>query len=253
MELQGKVAVVTGASSGIGESATRTLADAGMTVVAVARRADRLEALAASTEGVRPWTADVTVDHEVAELAKGVHAEHGACHVLVNNAGAGLGERFEGWDDRESVAAAMDLNYQGVVRCMAAFADTLAASAPSRVINVASVAGKLAVGMPGYSASKFAVVGFSEAVGLAWARRGVTVSQVNPGFIRTEGFPQDRFMASPLARRLVGEPQMVADAVLEVARSGVRERTVPRWYRPLVVLRHVAPPLYWAAVRRISV
>lgn len=251
MGLHGKVAVVTGASSGIGESAARLLAAAGMEVIGVARRGERLEALAASTEGIHAYTADVTDDDDVAGLADWVGSQHGACHVLVNNAGVGMRQPFGGWEDRSAMAEAMDVNYLGAVRCMGAFAELLKASAPSHVINVASVAGKLAVEAPGYAASKFALVAFTEAVGLDWAERGVTVSQVNPGFIHTEGFPQDALMGSRLTRRLVGRPEMVGRAIRDVARTGTRERTVPRWYRLFVVFRHVAPPAYWAIIRRL--
>ena len=250
MQLHGKVAVVTGASSGIGEATAQVLARAGMTVVAVARREERLRALAAEETGIEVCPADVTDDAQVLGLAEHVKEQQGECHVLVNNAGAIINQRFASWDDVADVARLMDLNFMGVVRCMGAFADLLAASAPSRVINVASVAGKLAAGEPGYTASKFAVVGFTEAVGLDWPRRGVTVSQVNPGFIRTEGFTQKRFAGTPL-ERLVGNPDMVADAIVAVARSGARERTVPRWYRPAVALRHIAAPLYWAGIGRM--
>lgn len=251
MQLHGKVAVVTGASSGIGEVSATALAMEGMVVVAVARRADRLAALAHAVEGIEPYPADVTDDEQVRALADHVKGQHGAIHLLVNNAGASLDTSFSSWEDVETVKATMDLNFTGAVRCMGAFADLLAASAPSQVINVASVAGKLAAGQPAYTASKFALVGFSEAVGLEWASRGVTVSQLNPGFIRTEGFPQDRFMGTPL-RRLVGNPRMVADALVELARTRARERTVPRWYRPAVVIRHVAAPLYFAGIRRLG-
>lgn len=248
MQLHGKVAVVTGASSGIGLATARVLAGAGMLVVAVARRADRLGALADDVDGVEAYRADVTDDEQVLALADHVKGQHGAVHVLVNNAGANLDQHFSSWDDVATAAATMDLNFTGAVRCMGAFADLLALSAPSRVINVASVAGKLAAGQPAYTASKFALVGFTEAVGLEWAARGITVSQVNPGFVRTEGFPQDRFAGTPLDR-LVGHPGMVADAIAEVARSGARERTVPRWYRPAIAIRHVAAPLYWSGIR----
>jgi NAD(P)-dependent dehydrogenase (short-subunit alcohol dehydrogenase family) len=252
MELHGKVAVVTGASSGIGEATTRRLAAEGVSVVAVARRTERLEALASELDGVHAYTADLTIDPHVEALAGWVAAQFGACHVLVNNAGGSIGySSFRRWEDRKEIFESVDLNFFGVVRAMGAFAELLADSAPARVVNVASVAGKLGVDNPGYSAAKFAAVGFTEAVGADWSARGVTVSQVNPGFVRTEGFPQEELMASALTRPLVGDPAMVAEAITDVARSGQHERTVPRWYRPLVAIRHVVAPLFWAVARRL--
>ncbi len=244
----GKVAVVTGASSGIGEATARRLAAVGMTVVAVARRGEDLRQLADRSPGVIPHVADVTDTAAVDGLAERVRAELDACHVLVNSAGV-PGGPFRRRDDLDDTIRTVDINLLGTIRCTAAFADLLAASAPSRVVNIGSIAGKLGVGPAAYAASKFGVVGFSEAVGLAWARRGITVCQLNPGFIRTQGFPQTQFMRTPL-RRLVGHPDDVADAVLEVLRSGRRERTVPRWYRPATVARHAAAPLYWMVASR---
>lgn len=250
MELNGKIAVVTGASSGIGEATVRELARAGMTVVAVARRAERLEALGKEHPTVRAHAADVTDDDAVAALAEVVRSDHGACHVLVNNAGVSGSRRFRGPDDRQELDEVMDVNFYGAVRATAAFADLLFASAPARLVNVCSVAGKLGVGPPAYAASKFALVGFTEALRPDWQRRGVAVSQVNPGFIRTEGFPQEDLMRSPMSR-LVGTPDIVAKAIVAVARSGAPERTVPRWYRPLVTIRHTAAPAFWAGVKRM--
>lgn len=246
----GKVAVVTGASSGLGEATARRLARAGMTVVAVARRGGRLQTLAAEQEGVLPHVADVTDTAAVDQLASRVGEELGACHALINNAGVG-GGAFRGRADLEDALRTLDVNLSGVVRCTAAFADLLETSAPSRVVNVASVAGKLGIGPAGYAASKFGVVGFSEALSLAWASRGITVCQLNPGFIETEGFPQEQIKRSPMGP-LVGEPGDVAEAVLEVLRSGRTERTVPRWYRSFVVIRHLAAPLYRAAASRMD-
>jgi NAD(P)-dependent dehydrogenase (short-subunit alcohol dehydrogenase family) len=250
LDLQGKVAVVTGASSGIGEAATRALAAAGASVVAVARRAERLEAIAADDARVTAHAADVTDEGAVAGLAAHVADLHGACHVLVNNAGFSRGERFRGPEDVADLQAVLDVNLVGAARCAAAFADLLEASAPSRVINVGSVAGKVGVGPPAYAASKFGLVGFSEALRPDWARRGIAVCQLNPGFVRTEGFPQEHLMETPMGR-LVITPEEVAEAVVAVARSGARERTVPRWYRGITVTRHVAAPAFWSAARKL--
>lgn len=246
----GKLAVVTGASSGLGEATARRLAGAGMTVVAVARREDRLRTLADEHPSIIPHVADVTDSEAVDALAARVRREHGHCHALINNAGVGGGP-FRGREDLDDALHTIDVNLQGVVRCTAAFADLLEESAPSRVVNVASVAGKLGIGPAGYAASKFGVVGFSEALSLSWASRGVTVCQLNPGYIETEGFPQEQIKRTPLAP-LVGEPSDVADAILEVLRSGRTERTVPRWYRTFVVFRHAAAPLYRVVASRMA-
>lgn len=248
MELSGKTAVVTGASSGIGRSTALRLSGEGMQVVAVARRGERLRELSEAHAHIYDYVTDVTDLAAVEALAAWVGERFGACHALVNNAGV-TGRRFTGADSLDEVADTMDVNFMGAVRCMAAFEDLLAASTPSRVVNIASVAGKIGIGPAGYAASKFALVGFTEAVGLDWRRRGITVCQLNPGFVETEGFTQRQLLASP-AGRLVGEPAMVAHAIADAIRSGVIERTVPRWYRPLVALRHVAAPLFWRIAAR---
>jgi NAD(P)-dependent dehydrogenase (short-subunit alcohol dehydrogenase family) len=252
---EGRVAVVTGASSGIGEATVLRLAAEGWTVVAAARRADRLEHLAraAAESGapgsVVPATLDVRDTASVDDLAMRVRAEHGACHLLVCNAGIGGGS-LSGRDDLATALDVIDVNLAGTLRCCAAFADLLAESAPSQVINVASVAGKLGLGPAAYVASKFGMVGFSEALGVAWRGRGVTVTQLNPGFVHTEGFPQTWADGTPAARLVVG-PDVVARAVSRAARRRTEEVTTPRWYRGFVVLRHVATPV-WRGIGRLA-
>ncbi len=249
-QLRGRTAVVTGASSGIGEATARQLASAGMHVYAVARRGERLEQLAAGHERIVAHVADVTDTAAVDALADRVRAEQGACHALINNAGVGGGP-FVGRGDLDDVMRTLDVNLNGVFRCLASFADLLEASAPSRVVNVASVAGKVGIGPAGYAASKFAVVGLSEALHLSWAERGITVSQVNPGFIETEGFAQDQIKRSPLSG-ILGQPEDVARAIAETLVRGDAERTVPRAYRGVVVLRHLLAPAYRTVASRMD-
>lgn len=244
--MAGRVAVVTGASSGLGLAIAERLADEGMTVVAVARRGDRLDRLAAARTGIHPYVADVTDTAQVDALAAWVTEELGACHALVNNAGVG-GRPFESRDDLEDALRTVDVNLGGTLRCTAAFADLLAASAPSRVVNVGSVSGKIGLGPAGYVASKFGTVGLSEALSFSWASRDVTVCQVNPGYIVTEGMPQTHVRGTPF-ERLLGEPPIVADAVVDALVRGRTEVTVPKVYRVFVVLRHLVPPLF----RRIA-
>jgi NAD(P)-dependent dehydrogenase (short-subunit alcohol dehydrogenase family) len=249
-EPAGRIAVVTGASSGIGEATARRLARAGMTVVAVARRGDRLEELAAHHDRIVPHVADVTDTGAVDELAARVRRDLGACHALINNAGIG-GGAFHGRDDLDDAIRTIDVNLLGAMRCTAAFADLLDASTPSHVVNVASVAGKLGVGPAAYAASKFGLVGFSEALSFSWAHRGIRVTELNPGFIETDGFPQTQIKRTPM-RRAIGRPEDVARAIHQVLVSGQRERTVPAWYRAAVVVRHVATPVYRAAAARMQ-
>lgn len=242
-------AVVTGASSGIGTAVARRLADDGMTVVTVARRVERLDRMAAEHPRIVAHGADVTDRAAVEGLASRVRSEFGRCDVLVNNAGV-AGGAFTGIDSVDGLLHTMQVNFVGAVPCMAALHDLLVASAPSQVINVGSVSGKLGIGPADYVASKFALVGFSEALSLPWAKDGITITQLNPGFISTEGFPQRRLMRSPIARHIVGRPEDVASAVADVVAAPSRERTVPRWYRLPVVLRHVVAPLFWRIAAR---
>jgi NAD(P)-dependent dehydrogenase (short-subunit alcohol dehydrogenase family) len=115
---------------------------------------------------------------------------------------------------------------------------------------VASVAGKLGLGPSAYVASKFGMVGLSEALGAAWRARGITVTQLNPGFVHTEGFPQTWADGTPAARLVVG-PEVIAAAVSRATRRRTEEVTSPHWYRALVVLRHVATPL-WRVLARAA-
>src|SRR5690625_4024156 len=112
-----------------------------MHVVAVARREDRLESLASEVPGIDPYPADVTRLQAVQDLERYVVDEYGACHVLVNNAGASLARKFTGEEDRSDLEREIQLNYVAPLRFMATFADLLRASRPARVINVGSVAG----------------------------------------------------------------------------------------------------------------
>ena len=251
----GRIAVVTGASSGIGEATVLRLAEEGWTVVAAARRADRLAALVRRAEersgagSVVAATLDVRDTASVDALAERVRDEYGACHLLVCNAGIGGGS-LSARGDLDTALDVIDVNLAGTVRCCAAFAELLARSAPSQVVNVASVAGKLGLGPAAYVASKFGMVGLSEALGVAWRGRGVAVTQLNPGFVQTEGFPQSWADGTPVARLVVG-PDVVAHAVSRAVRRRTEEVTTPRWYRAFVVLRHVAAPV-WRGVGRLA-
>lgn len=244
-----RVAVVTGASSGIGEATARRLArDPDVKLVLVARRADRLEKLAREIGGATVVAVDLTDDDAPAKVREAIEREHGGrLHLLVNNAGAGWGGRFEqgGW---ENVRTTMALNFDAVVRLSEELLPLLRASAPSALVNVASTAGRVGRASSGaYSASKFALAGWTDSLHLEERRNGVHVGLVLPGFVATEGFPQTALVERAATRWIVSTPDKVAQAILDAGPGGKAERYVPRPYGIAAALRIVAPGL----VRRV--
>jgi short-subunit dehydrogenase len=242
------IAVVTGASSGIGEATARRLArEPDMTLVLVARREARLRALAEQLgEGTTYLAADLTYENAPARVAAHLHEHHGGrLDLLVNNAGAAWRGEFgdAGW---ENVRKTMELNFDAVVRLTEALLPLLRASAREHspatsaapaIVNVASTAGRVARGgSSAYSASKFALAGWSDGLHLEERAHGVHVGLVLPGFIKTEGFP-----ASELPSLIVSKPEKVAQAILDCGPGGKAERYVPRPYALAGILRILAP------------
>jgi uncharacterized protein len=236
-----RIAVVTGASSGIGEETARRLSRDGYHVVVVARREDRLKALAASLPSASYVAADLVADEAPAAVRAHIEAEHdGVLHLLVNNAGAAWRATFAdgGW---ENVRRHMELNFDAQLRLTEALLPLLRASAPSAIVNVSSTAGRVGRANSGaYSASKFAFAGWSDSLYGEEAGHGVHVGLVLPGFVATEGFPQRELRDRPLTRWIVSTPDKVADAIAEAA-DGKAERYVPRAYWIAAALRIIAP------------
>jgi short-subunit dehydrogenase len=238
------IALVTGASSGIGEATARRLArEPGARLVLVARREERLRALAGELGGATIVAADLTEPDAPARVARAVEEEHGRLDVLVNNAGAAWRGTFgeAGW---ENVRRHMELNFDATVRLTEALLPLLRRSAPSAIVNVASTAGRISRANSGaYSASKFALCGWSDALHLEEAAHRVHVGLVLPGFVATEGFPQRELLDRPLLRRLVSTPERVAEAIIDAGPGGKAERYVPRPYWLAATARVLAPGL----------
>ena len=252
MKLGNRVCVVTGASSGIGRGTAASFAANGARVCVVARRKPRLEKVLAEIggEGVghSSFVCDVSQRDQVAALAEFVRSTYGRCDVLVNNAGYSTDGTFEGPGDIERFEQVMAVNFNGTLYCTGELLPLLEESAPSNIVNVASMAGRLGLGgNASYCASKFAMVGFSESLHIDLAGRGVCVSLIEPGFIPTEGFPQSELVASPVLRHALGTVEDVTEAIIDAVVNRKMERVVPRWYYLLQVPRLFAPPLYrWA-------
>src|SRR5207249_116577 len=224
-----RVSVVTGASSGFGVEIARRLAARGDLCVLLARRADRLEALAAEIGG-EAEPCDVSDRAAVDAVAARVLERHPRIDVLVNNAGIPGRTSFLNGDP-ETIERLVRTNYLGGVWCLNAFLPGLLAAAPSDVVNIASVAGTVTAGTSGpYSASKHAQVSFSRAVTAELRPRGVRVHTVLPGFVETEGFPQ-RAVFPRVVHPVIAEPEDVARAVLRALDHNKREVYVPWYYR----------------------
>ncbi len=245
MSDQGSIAVVTGASSGIGEATARRLArDPQRQVVVVARREDRLRALAEELgPGASYVATDLTDDDAPDRVRAHVQERGGRLTLLVNNAGASWRGTFaeKGW---ANVKRTMELNFDAVVRLTEALLPLLRDSTPSAIVNVASTAGRVArPGAGAYSASKFALVGWTDALHAEEKAHGVHVGMVLPGFVQTEGFPAEELRAKATTRWLVSDTDAVAEAIMDAGPGGKAERYVPRYYSAAAVARITMPRL----------
>ena len=245
-----RVAVVTGASSGIGAAIAHRLASDGWRCVLVARREERLRALAQELNGEYE-ICDVRDRQAVEQTAAAVMSRHERVNLLVNNAGI---PGRKGFTEIETARLedVLRTNYLGGVWMLRSFLPALERAAPdAHVVNIVSVAGTVAFAPSGpYSAAKHAQLAFSRATTSELRSRGITVHTINPGFVETEGFPQQTALRSALFRRAVIGPERVADVVAETVANGRREVFVPRWYRAFAIAQALAPGLFARANRR---
>jgi NAD(P)-dependent dehydrogenase (short-subunit alcohol dehydrogenase family) len=243
----GRVAVVTGASSGIGAEIARLLATRGDLCVLLARRADRLEALADEL-GAEAEPCDVSDRAAVEAVAERILSRHPKIDVLVNNAGIPGRTSFVGGDP-EVIERLIRINYLGSVWCLRAFLPGLRAAAPSDVVNIVSVSGVVAGPPSGpYSASKHAQLAFSRTVAAELRGQRIRVHTVKPGFTETEGFPQS-WLPKRVQRVVIG-PQDVARHVLRSLEDGRGETTVPWYYGPAGALQDVMPNVFTIVLGR---
>jgi NAD(P)-dependent dehydrogenase (short-subunit alcohol dehydrogenase family) len=224
--LDGKVAVVTGASSGLGLATAMVMAQAGADLVLGARRVERLEQVAAQIEalGRRALVVptDVSIPAAATTLVQRAHSELGHVDVLVNNAGIGTAvpatrETPEQWQQ------VLDVNLSGAYWCAQEFGRL--APPGSSIVNISSVLALRSFGMPqaAYAASKAGLLGMTRDLAFQWGnRKGIRVNAVAPGLIPTEmstEYPEgtEQAVASVTALGRVGIPEEVAHAVLFLA------------------------------------
>jgi NAD(P)-dependent dehydrogenase (short-subunit alcohol dehydrogenase family) len=235
-DLGGKVALVTGASSGLGAHMAKTLARAGAKVAIAARRVDRLEALAeeiAASDGrALPVAMDVTDPASVARAVEEAETELGALSVCVNNAGIGRKEKVAELDDpawRETIATNLD-GANLVAR--AALNAMRAHKHGGSLINIASILGlRPAARVPAYSAAKAALISLTQSLALAEGPNGIRVNAIAPGYIETD-LNRD-FLRSPAGAKMVervalgrfGRPEDLDGVLLLLASDAGRYMT----------------------------
>ena len=217
------VALVTGASSGIGAATARRLAAEGFDVVAAARRRDRLDALAAQVPGIRPVTLDVTSAESVTQLA----ATLPELAVLVNNAGGALGVDPVERADPADWQRMYDTNVLGVLRVTQALLPALERGAGGHIVVVGSIAGHLVYeGGGGYTAAKHAATAIVETLRLELNGRPVRVTEIAPGMVHTPEFSLVRLRGDQAAADKVydgvDEPLLAEDIADTIAYAVTR-------------------------------
>ncbi len=243
--LAGKVAVVTGASSGIGAAVATALAGEGVRMALLARRKDRLENL---FEEIRrrggdalACSVDVTDQAAVRAAMESVLGQWGRIDLLINNAGQGLVAPFEK-TTAEELRALLEVNLVGVLTVTQAVLPAMLRARSGHIINVGSVAGRRGVPFrSAYSATKFGLVGLTECMRQDLKEDGIHVSLVYPIYTETEFHDVETKKVAPVRHGPVQSAEHVARAILRCAR---RPRAEVYPYRPariLAILSALAP------------
>jgi NADP-dependent 3-hydroxy acid dehydrogenase YdfG len=229
--LEGRVAAVTGASSGIGAATALALSQAGAAVAIGARRGDRLTALAERLEGpCVTREVDITDEDRARDFVQAAHDELGGLHILVNNAGVMLLGPVAGADTGEW-RRMIDVNLLGLLYCTHAALPLIERSGGGDVVNVSSVAGRrAAAGAAVYNMTKFGVHAFSEALRQEALHAGVRVTIVAPGFVDTELQAHTRnplvLRATERDREEIGQVLTAEDVAGEILHAVSRPRHV---------------------------
>ena len=256
-DYDGMTALVTGASSGIGRLLAERFADLGVSVVLVARRADALDALASEIRArggkALALPCDVADREQVFAAAECAASEFGPIELLVNNAGFGA-HRSVLDSDIDEMERMLRVNFLGSLYFTKALLPAMVERGRGWLVFTASVAGRIAT--PGeaiYAATKFAQVGFAEALSLEVEDSGVHVLTVCPGAIRTDFFGEEDLAVMPeVALRSMVEPAALVDAIVRALANGKRELTFPRSIAAGYVVRALAPGFMRRSVKRVT-
>jgi NAD(P)-dependent dehydrogenase (short-subunit alcohol dehydrogenase family) len=228
LRLDGKTALVTGASSGLGHRFATVLAGAGAKLILAARRSDRLKELKRDIEARGGKAYDLAMDvTDVAYARKAIAAaerDFAPIDILINNSGVGGQKRLTEVEE-EDYDQVMNTNARGAFFVAQAVARSLMARrAPGRIVNIASAAGLRPMSQIGiYSASKAALIHMTRAMALEWGRHGINVNAICPGYIETEinrdywATEAGKKLVNMLPRKRIGKPEDLDGLVLLLA------------------------------------
>ncbi|MNO32257.1 putative ketoacyl reductase [compost metagenome] len=230
MALQNKVVVITGASSGIGALTAQMLSKRGAIPILLARSEDKLKETAAGIPGVFGlYACDVTDEAQVEKTFADIISAYGRIDILLNNAGYGKFAAFIEMEPHE-FDDMMDVNYMGIVRCTKAVVPHMLERGSGQIVNVASMAGKIGTARSvAYTATKHAVLGFTNALRQELRKQGIIVSAVNPGPIATDFFrtadPSGSYEKS--VARIMMTPEHVSKKIVRLIEKGKEEIDLP--------------------------
>jgi len=247
-QLQGRLVLITGASTGIGCATSRTLVEQGARVLGLARSLDRLNELSRELGGAKnfvPIEADVTDAARMESAVQTVLSDHGLPDVVIANAGISLDALFENTTD-EGLSRVFEVNVFGLVRTVRPFVPAMVERGSGRIVLISSIVGKR--GIPyyaAYSASKFALHGIADALRTELYGSGVTVGLVCPS--STESELQTRALREGPSQRRVRvrrhTAESVANAIVKMAASRRREMVLSAEAKLLAFANVVAPGL----------
>ncbi len=254
MQLAGKTVVITGASSGIGRETALEMARRGARIVVAGRRSNLLETVVEECRSIGSECTPFVCDVKSATDCRRLIASAQRVDVLINNAGFAVFDAIEE-ANADDLHEMMQTNYFGAVHCTQAVLPQMLVRRSGTIVNVASIAGLMGYArMGGYCATKFAMIGFSEALRDEVIGRGVRVALVCPGTTETEFFVKAERGKMPGASRLIlaERPHRVARAICDAAEDGPYRRIRPFAARLFIRLKELAPRTAHALMRRAS-
>jgi uncharacterized protein len=255
MEFKDKIILITGASDGIGNRLAIDLAMRGAVIIACGRSAARLESVLAEIRPGSPRSitirGDVGSRAEVHQMIGTALAQFPTIDILINNAGIGMRKPFVE-TPLETIEELMRTNYLGTVYCTYEVLPSMLARGRGHIVNISSVAGHIGtLNMAGYCASKFAINGFTESLYHELKPRGIAVSVVSPGPVKT-AFNRSFAQTSPKSpQSMIISPASVSQTVITIIENKRFEMITPRSFALMCAVKRFTPGLFRAISYRL--